>query len=107
MIQSDMLAYHSGDEPMQLGLPDIIGSTLAAQLASNISAIYAPELTVGYTSVCCSDHQPFHLNGTTLCVFTLASTEYALQVSLQLKCLSAQGQSSIRNTTTVCVWGDV
>ena len=71
MIQSDMLAYHSGDEPMQLGLPDIIGSTLAAQLASNISAIYAPELTVGYTSVCCSDHQPFHLNGMTLCAFTL------------------------------------
>jgi hypothetical protein len=70
MIQSDMLAYHSGDEPMQLGLPEIIGSRLAAQLVSNISAIYAPELTVGYTSVCCSDHQSFYLNGMTLCALT-------------------------------------
>jgi len=63
MIQGDMLAYHSGDEPMQIGLPDIIGSPLAAQLVSNISAIYVPELTVGYTPACCSDHQPFYLNG--------------------------------------------
>lgn len=63
MIQSDMLAYHSADEPMQLGLPDIIGSPLAAQLVSNISAIYAPELKVGYSPVCCSDHQSFHQNG--------------------------------------------
>ena len=22
MVQADMLAYHSGDEPMQLGLPE-------------------------------------------------------------------------------------
>jgi len=71
MIQSDMLAYHSGDEPMQLGLPDIIGNPLAAQLVSNISAIYAPELTVGYSPVCCSDHQSFHLNGMILCAFTI------------------------------------
>lgn len=72
MIQSDMLAYHSADEPMQLGLPDIIGSPLAAQLASNISAIYVPELTVGYTSVCCSDHQSFYMNGMILCATTLS-----------------------------------
>ena len=71
MIQSDMLAYHSGDEPMQIGLPDIIGSPLAAQLVSNISAIYASELTVGYTPVCCSDHQPFYLNGMVPYAFTL------------------------------------
>lgn len=69
MIQSDMLAYHSSDEPMQLGLPEFIGSSLAAQLASNISAIYAPELTVGYSSACCSDHMSFYLNGTILCAF--------------------------------------
>lgn len=71
MIQSDMLAYHSGDEPMQLGLPDSIGSSLAAQLVSNISAIYAPELTVGYTSVCCSDHHSFYLNGMIRCAFPI------------------------------------
>ena len=65
-----MLAYHSGDEPMQLGLPHIIGSPLAAQLVSNISAIYTPELTVGYSPACCSDHQSFYLNGMILCIFT-------------------------------------
>ena len=71
MIQSDMLAYHSSDEPMQLGLPHIIGSPLAAQLVSNISAIYTPELTVGYSPACCSDHQSFHLNGMILSRFFL------------------------------------
>jgi hypothetical protein len=70
MIQSDMLAYHSSDEPMQLGLPDIIGSPIAAQLVSNIGAIYVPELTVGYSPTCCSDHQSFFQNGIVLCVFT-------------------------------------
>jgi hypothetical protein len=69
MIQSDMVAYHSSDEPMQLGLPDIIGSPLAAQLVSNISTIYAPELKVGYSPVCCSDHQSFYLHGMILCAF--------------------------------------
>ncbi|CAG8741276.1 9991_t:CDS:2, partial [Acaulospora colombiana] len=59
MIQADMLAYHSADEPMQLGLPEWIGSPVAAALLSNISSIYVPDLTVGTTSACCSDHQSF------------------------------------------------
>ncbi|CCA69524.1 related to aminopeptidase [Serendipita indica DSM 11827] len=59
MIQADMLAYHSSEEPMQLGLPQAIGSPVAAELVANISSIYAPELTVGITAACCSDHQSF------------------------------------------------
>ncbi|KAI6041696.1 hypothetical protein EDC04DRAFT_2601485 [Pisolithus marmoratus] len=39
MIQADMLAYHVPDEPPQLGLAQFL------------------ELTVGFTVVCCSDHQ--------------------------------------------------
>src|SRR5260370_34057925 len=94
MIQSDMLAYHSSDEPMQLGLPDIIGSPLAARLVANISAIYAPELKVGYSPTCCSDHQSFHQNGMILCTpLSLGFPEYNLQVSPQPKCLSARVQS--------------
>ncbi|KAI0072175.1 Zn-dependent exopeptidase [Panus rudis PR-1116 ss-1] len=63
MIQADMLAYHVPGEPPQLGLPDLIGTPEVSQLVSNLSAIYSPELTVGVTSACCSDHQSFHEQG--------------------------------------------
>jgi hypothetical protein len=63
MIQADMLAYHSPDEPAQLGLPDIIGTPEVAQLVANASSIYSPELMIGVTPACCSDHQSFHEQG--------------------------------------------
>ncbi|KAI6001719.1 hypothetical protein EDC04DRAFT_2871932 [Pisolithus marmoratus] len=63
MIQADMLAYHVPDEPPQLGLAQFIGTMEVTQLVGNISAIYSPELTVGFTVVCCSDHQSFHEQG--------------------------------------------
>ncbi|KAK7049718.1 hypothetical protein VNI00_005749 [Paramarasmius palmivorus] len=81
MIQADMLAYHDPAEPAQLGLPDLsvismfsdvqlaeisvgrIGTPEVAQLVSNLSAIYSPELEVGFTPACCSDHQSFHEQG--------------------------------------------
>ncbi|KAL4071558.1 hypothetical protein V8B97DRAFT_1870918 [Scleroderma yunnanense] len=63
MIQGDMLAYHVPGEPLQLGLPQYIGTPEVAQFAANISAIYSPELKIGLTPVCCSDHQSFHQQG--------------------------------------------
>jgi hypothetical protein len=63
MVQADMLAYRAPGEPLQLGLPDIIGTPEVTQLVANISAIYSPELVVGYTPACCSDHQSFHEQG--------------------------------------------
>ncbi|KAJ6515525.1 Zn-dependent exopeptidase [Mycena sanguinolenta] len=63
MVQSDMLAYHVPGEPPQLGLPDTIGTPEVTQLVANVSAIYSPELRVGFTSACCSDHQSFHQQG--------------------------------------------
>ncbi|KAI5985696.1 hypothetical protein EDC04DRAFT_2873646 [Pisolithus marmoratus] len=63
MIQADMLAYHVPDEPPQLGLAQFIGTLEVTQLVANISAIYSPELTVGFTVVCCSDHQSSHEQG--------------------------------------------
>ncbi|CAL1697870.1 unnamed protein product [Somion occarium] len=63
MIQADMLAYHVPGEPPQLGLPDLIGTTEVTQLVANLSAIYSPELKVGFTPACCSDHQSFHEQG--------------------------------------------
>ncbi|KZV63675.1 Zn-dependent exopeptidase [Peniophora sp. CONT] len=63
MIQADMTAYHVPGEPMQLGLPETIGTPEVTQLVANITAIYAPELKVGYSSACCSDHQSFWSQG--------------------------------------------
>ncbi|KAI0063689.1 Zn-dependent exopeptidase [Artomyces pyxidatus] len=63
MIQADMTAYHAPGEPPQLGLPDRIGTPEVTQLVANISAIYSPELKVGITPACCSDHQSFHQQG--------------------------------------------
>ncbi|KAJ7068617.1 Zn-dependent exopeptidase [Mycena amicta] len=63
MIQADMLGYRAPGEPAQLGLPVSIGTPEVAQLVANISAIYSPELRVGYTAACCSDHQSFHEQG--------------------------------------------
>ncbi|OAX33683.1 Zn-dependent exopeptidase [Rhizopogon vinicolor AM-OR11-026] len=62
MIQADMLGYHAPGEPPQLGLPSI-GTPEVARLVSKMSAIYSPELSVGHTPVCCSDHQSFHMQG--------------------------------------------
>ncbi|KAL0580744.1 hypothetical protein V5O48_001302 [Marasmius crinis-equi] len=63
MIQADMLGYHHPDEPAQLGLPKLIGTPEVAQLVADVSALYSPELTVGFTPACCSDHQSFHEQG--------------------------------------------
>lgn len=37
--------------PISIGTPEV------TQLVANLSAIYSPELTVGFTAACCSDHQ--------------------------------------------------
>ncbi|KAJ7490258.1 hypothetical protein B0H11DRAFT_2009769 [Mycena galericulata] len=63
MVQADMLAYRAAGEPPQLGLPLTIGTTEVTQLVANVSAIYSPELRVGFTAACCSDHQSFHEQG--------------------------------------------
>ncbi|CAE6416896.1 unnamed protein product [Rhizoctonia solani] len=63
MIQADMLAYRDPSEPLQLGLPQYIGLPEAGYLVANVSKIYASELTVGLSAVCCSDHQSFHEQG--------------------------------------------
>lgn len=40
-----------------------IGTPEVAYLVANVSSLYSPELELGFTRVCCSDHQPFHENG--------------------------------------------
>ncbi|WRT66385.1 uncharacterized protein IL334_003340 [Kwoniella shivajii] len=58
-VQADMLAYHAPGEPLQLGLPESIHLPEATYLIGNLSQIYSPELVVGRTAACCSDHQSF------------------------------------------------
>lgn len=57
------VGYRAPHEPPQLALPDLIGLPQAAYLVGNISTKYVPELVVGRTGACCSDHQSFVENG--------------------------------------------
>ncbi|BGP03048.1 putative Aminopeptidase [Rhodotorula toruloides ATCC 204091] len=62
MLQVDMVGYRKPGEPMQLARPDKIGLREAGWLVGNLSEVYVPELVVGYTPACCSDHQSFVSN---------------------------------------------
>ena len=44
-------AEREAKHPISIGTPEV------TQLVANLSAIYSPELTVGFTAACCSDHQ--------------------------------------------------
>ncbi|KAJ7591608.1 Zn-dependent exopeptidase [Mycena floridula] len=59
VIQADMLAYRKPGEPLQMGMPESIGTPEVTQLVVDLAAIYSPELTVGTSPACCSDHQSF------------------------------------------------
>ncbi|GAA5839766.1 hypothetical protein JCM9279_005162 [Rhodotorula babjevae] len=59
MLQVDMVGYRKPGEPMQLARPDVIGLEVAGHLVGNYSELYVPELVIGYTPACCSDHQSF------------------------------------------------
>ncbi|TDL27151.1 Zn-dependent exopeptidase [Rickenella mellea] len=63
MIQADMLGYHVPGEEMQLGLPDRIATPEVTQLVVKLAEMYSPELSVGFTPACCSDHQSFYQLG--------------------------------------------
>ncbi|KAF9528013.1 hypothetical protein CPB83DRAFT_855186 [Crepidotus variabilis] len=59
MIQADMTAYRVPGEPLQLGLPERIGTPEVTELVGKAASLYSPELTIGLSSACCSDHQSF------------------------------------------------
>ncbi|KAH8918369.1 Zn-dependent exopeptidase [Atractiella rhizophila] len=63
MIQGDMLGYRKPGEPLQLAFPDRFDLPVARDLIGNISSIYVPELAIGVTGACCSDHQSFFNQG--------------------------------------------
>lgn len=63
MLQADMLGYREAGEPMQLARPDKYDTIEARWLIGNISTLYVPDLVVGETPACCSDHQSFDQQG--------------------------------------------
>lgn len=62
-LQMDMLAYRAPGEPLSMGLPDKIGSSVARELVRSAATLYTPQLRTGLTPACCSDHQSFHESG--------------------------------------------
>jgi hypothetical protein len=65
MIQNDMLGYRKPGEEFQIGFPHAPGYATSElnELLIKVTKIYAPELNVGYTTACCSDHYYFHKFG--------------------------------------------
>ncbi|KAJ3360062.1 hypothetical protein GGF32_008649 [Allomyces javanicus] len=63
MLQGDMLAYRKPGEPLQCGLPDRYMTPEANLVVRKVAEAYVPEVQVGSTSACCSDHQSFFENG--------------------------------------------
>ncbi|KAH0833986.1 hypothetical protein J3R83DRAFT_11220 [Lanmaoa asiatica] len=86
MIQADMLAYHAPNEPPQLGLPMYIGTPEVAELVTKLAAIYSPELTVGYTAACCSDHQ--------VCAVRFPWRKSSMVIRYSLKSFHQQGYAA-------------
>ncbi|KAI9222425.1 hypothetical protein BC828DRAFT_346042 [Blastocladiella britannica] len=63
MLQGDMLAYRVPGEPLQCALPAAHASPDASAVVSQVARAYVPEVVVGQTSACCSDHQSFYEQG--------------------------------------------
>lgn len=112
MVQQDMLAYRKPGEPLQLGFPDKIGLDEAKWLVGNVSGLYAPELVVGETAACCSDHQYFDQlgfaatwvsslrNGGTGLVASVSDADYLHNGCLIPRCLNVTGRLQTPCTTT-------
>lgn len=79
-----------------------IGTPEVAQLVANISALYSPELEVGVTPACCSDHQVCgrYLNSLFVRPTFLLCSHSMNKASLQLKSSSVPAPSRTRCTIT-------
>ncbi|PWN30251.1 Zn-dependent exopeptidase [Jaminaea rosea] len=58
-LQTDMIAYRVPGEAPQLASPTTIGTKSAATFVQRTAQLWAPELVVGKSAACCSDHQSF------------------------------------------------
>jgi len=76
MLQADMISYQAPTNPV-ISMNFSTRSTTATftdQLAA-IAKEYVPTLTIGRTTACCSDQQPFFNNGYAAALFTEAASD--------------------------------
>jgi hypothetical protein len=65
MIQNDMIGYRKPGESHQIAFPrsPSYASAELNELLFKVVPLFVPELILGYTSACCSDHEYFHKFG--------------------------------------------
>jgi len=72
MIQGDMIAYQRNSAEYRLELGTVQTTATLTQVLHEISLLYVPDLVVGRTNGCCSDQQPFYINGFPAALFVEA-----------------------------------
>jgi len=63
VINADMIAYRVPTEATQCAFPSRYSTPELEKIAREAVATYVPELTVGITTACCSDHQSYYNRG--------------------------------------------
>jgi len=63
VLNADMIAYHVTGEPTQAAFPSRYSTPDIEVLARTAVTTYVPQLTVGITTACCSDHQSYYNRG--------------------------------------------
>jgi len=63
MLNGDMLGYKLPAQPITLGMKDRFVAPWLLSVANSITSLYVPQLPIGISPSCCSDHQSFTENG--------------------------------------------
>jgi len=63
VFNADMIAYRVTGEPAQCAFPSRYSTPDLEVLARSAVVTYVPELTIGITTACCSDHQSYFNRG--------------------------------------------
>jgi len=63
MFNGDMLGYKLPNFPITLGMKDRYVDFSLLEQANQLTRLYVPDLPIGLSASCCSDHQAFTENG--------------------------------------------
>eukprot|EP00002_Diphylleia_rotans_P029369 TRINITY_DN597_c0_g1_i1.p1 TRINITY_DN597_c0_g1~~TRINITY_DN597_c0_g1_i1.p1 ORF type:complete len:459 (-),score=115.54 TRINITY_DN597_c0_g1_i1:211-1587(-) len=63
MFQSDMIAHRFPQNPLRMEMIERYSTPWLNEDVLRIASIYAPSLSLGYSSACCSDQQSFYEQG--------------------------------------------
>jgi len=62
-LNADMIAYRVPSEKLQCAFPSRYSTPALEAIAREAVTTYVPELTIGITTACCSDHQSYYNRG--------------------------------------------